>query len=135
MLVGESREAATVGSERGVQERRFIGQCVCTRVAEKLVPRVFEDQRKGHPPDEIIGDAVQCKGPWQLLGPQRLDHAEWTKDLSEKPHQHDRPMSHGIKGGDGIADAVNAHDHSDALPELRVIGLRHAQPIKNCTRK
>ena len=98
-------------------------------------PRVFEDERKGHPPNEIIGDAVQREGPWQLLGPQRLDHAEWAKDLSEKPHEDDRPMSHRIKGGDGVTDAVHAHDHSDALPELRVVWLRHVQPLKDCPGK
>ena len=134
-FVGECGEAAAVASQRLLQQSRFIRQFVCASVGEISRPSVSEDERKGHPPNEIICDAVQRKGPWQLLGPERLDHAEWTEDLSKKPDQHDWPMSHGIKGGDGIADAVNAHDHSDALPELRVIGLRHVQPIKNCPRK
>ena len=50
----------------------------------------------------------------------------WSHRYSSNP---DRPAE------PGRTDLPTPHDHSDALPELRVIGLRHVQPLKDCPRK
>ena len=39
-------------------------------------------------------------------------------------------MAGGIDGGDGVAETVDADDHADALPELRVVRLGHVEPCE-----
>jgi hypothetical protein len=112
--------------------------CCCERAASvvpELIPCVFEDEEERDPPDEIVGETVEGEGPWEGTGPEGLDHAKGAEDFAEESDEDDGPVACGIGGGDGIAEAVDADDHADALPELRVVRLGHVEPCEQGARK
>ena len=53
-----------------------------------------------------------------------------SEQLAEKTDKHDGPMAIPVKCRDGIADALDAYDHRDALKQLGIVRARHVRPIE-----
>lgn len=95
---------------------------------------VPEDERKGNPPDEIVREDGPGEGGLEAALPEGFGHADGAEDFTHEADQDDGPMAEGIAGSDPVADAIDADDHADALPEFGIVGLGHAGEIEEESR-
>lgn len=95
-----------------------------------VVPGGEQDAPERHPPDQVVGQQDRSEREWQRTFDQGLKETDRSEDLAQKADEDDRPVAKRVKGGDTVAQAVNADDHADALPEFRIVGSAHAHDVE-----
>ncbi len=98
-------------------------------------PGTQQNKPKRHPPDQIIKQTRQCEFRRQRSRPHRLRHPHRTKNLSQKPHQHNRPMHVRRTRRDQVSNPIHPHNHPHALPYLGIVRPLHPHQVKHRKRK
>src|SRR3954470_21137307 len=89
-----------------------------------------EKEGKGKPPDEVVGEVGEGEVEGEFVGEVGVEEAEGAEDFAEESDEDDGPVPGGIFCGDDVADAVDADDHADALPEFGVVRTRDLPQVE-----
>src|SRR5215471_14029707 len=84
-------------------------------------PRVIEINRKGNPPDQVIGHAQYGGGYWILPTDDKPGHPDWSEYLSCKPNCCQQKSPFGNSGYFQIEDPIQPDHHPQAFKDLRVV--------------
>lgn len=86
------------------------------------LPGTEENEGKGDPPDQVVGQDRPAGLQGEALAEDGVSETDGTTDFAEETDEDDGPVAERIAGGGSVADAVDADDHADALPDFGIVG-------------